>query len=353
MEMDNRGTKMNTFKNNKAYSDGILAIGPCVSNKHQVTGQSMMFQLIVDSLKERGHSIQIVDILGKSKNSQSRSGVFSWARVWDYLNIIPDSLKKMFEKNKILYITTAQSKYGFFRDVAIILPASIMKKTIIVHQFGANYKGFYDKQSSLIKFFIRYVLSKAFKIIVEGEYVKVQFSFLNNYKSKVVAVPNGLPERTTKYAKVHKNYNRHEPFRILYLSNLIESKGFWDVLEAVRILINERGKNIKCVFAGKFIISSDSKLFTDADTAKKEFFNIINKNNLQEHISYFEGLYNEEKSKVFMDSHIFILPSNYINEGQPVSILEAMAYGTPVIATDYRLIPSMVINNETGFFVKY
>ena len=85
--------------------------------------------------------------------------------------------------------------------------------------------------------------------------------------------------------------------------------------------------------------------------AKKSFFEYVKKNNLTEKITYFEGLYGNEKSVAFRNSHFFLLPSYYINEGQPVSVLESLAYGCVPIVTRYRLIPTMV-NEENGFFVE-
>lgn len=42
-----------------------------------------------------------------------------------------------------------------------------------------------------------------------------------------------------------------------------------------------------------------------------------------------------------------------MNEGQPVSIIEAMAYGCPVVSTDFRAIPDLVVNGETGLLIDY
>jgi len=43
------------------------------------------------------------------------------------------------------------------------------------------------------------------------------------------------------------------------------------------------------------------------------------------------------------------LPTNYNNEGQPVSILEAIAFGIGVVSIDYRAFPDIVVHEKTGF----
>ena len=40
-------------------------------------------------------------------------------------------------------------------------------------------------------------------------------------------------------------------------------------------------------------------------------------------------------------------------EGQPVSIIEALAFKNIVISTKYRSIPDMIDENIEGFFVDY
>ena len=131
---------------------------------------------------------------------------------------------------------------------------------------------------------------------------------------------------------------------------MIESKGYWDILKAMDILINKYNKNVKCVFVGVFMDSVDDVKFKNSSDAKQAFNNFIDKNNLSEFISYYNGLIGLEKANVFVESNVFLLPSYYKFEGQPVAVLEALANGSVPIVTNYRMIPDMV-TNECGCFV--
>lgn len=53
--------------------------------------------------------------------------------------------------------------------------------------------------------------------------------------------------------------------------------------------------------------------------------------------------------ELLADAHIFVLSSNW--EGLPISILEAMRAGLPVIASDVGGVSEVVIDQETGFVV--
>jgi len=98
---------------------------------------------------------------------------------------------------------------------------------------------------------------------------------------------------------------------------------------------------------------ADSMHTLDSGQEREHFFEFLKINNLLDYISYNEVLLGREKFEAFQDSHLFLLPSNYPFEGQPVSVLEAMAHGLVSITTNYSMIPLMVEDNYTGFFVPY
>jgi glycosyltransferase involved in cell wall biosynthesis len=330
----------------------IIAVGPTTQNNTAVNGQSMMFQLLVDEVHHRNIKTIIVDIGVSAFSNKNRvSGKFSILKALDYIIILTKLFFiLLFNQKQTVYVTTAQSKVGFIRDYYIILFARFFNSKIIAHQFGANYSGFYNSQTPFLQKKIKQTLSKVDKLVVEGDYTKAQFSFLPNYESIVYSLPNGLPEKIESSKIEAKTLDVTQPIKMFYLSNLIESKGFWDVLEAVNLLVNEEKINVEVVFAGKFLDAVDDQIFPNAEEAKKAFYSYIEEKNLQKKVLYFEGLYAKAKAEEFKKSHFFLLPSYYINEGQPVSVLEALAYGCVPIVTEYRLIPSMV-NKQNGFFV--
>ncbi|MFO3797552.1 MAG: glycosyltransferase family 4 protein, partial [Anaerolineales bacterium] len=57
----------------------------------------------------------------------------------------------------------------------------------------------------------------------------------------------------------------------------------------------------------------------------------------------------EQIQKVLLEADLFVLPSRA--ENQPVAIIEAMAVGLPVIASDVGDIPNQVVNGRTGIIV--
>ena len=123
---------------------------------------------------------------------------------------------------------------------------------------------------------------------------------------------------------------------ILYLSNFIESKGYREELELAKIAA-DRGDSDKFVFhfAGKFFAPAEQTYFEEHS---KELPNVV----------YHGIVGGQDKVDLLNQCHIFSLLSRYPNEGQPISILEAMGNGMAIITTDHAGIPE-IASHENGF----
>jgi glycosyltransferase involved in cell wall biosynthesis len=54
------------------------------------------------------------------------------------------------------------------------------------------------------------------------------------------------------------------------------------------------------------------------------------------------------KERAFREADLFCFPTYYLGENQPVNIIEAMAYGLPVVTTNWRSLPEMLPPNYCG-----
>lgn len=322
----------------------ILCIGTCSNPKtNSFTGQSVMFDGVVSYLKQNNYRVKVVDI------SQRFKGGGALFRSIDYFIAFAKIVYSLcLSHYDLAYIITAQSKNGFRRDAIMIKMCRWFCVPVITHQYGANYKQLTDSLGEKGLARLINMLDYVSSIIVEGDYMKDQFSFFSDYNNKVKVIPNGLPVEGL-HALSAKEYDGKQPFILFYLSNLIWTKGYFDVLRAVDVLVNQNHLNVKCVFAGRFMASVDDE--RTGISNKEDFDAFVQEHDLSDRIEYHQGLYGEEKDRYFFNSNVFILPTYYINEGQPVSIIEAMAYGCVPLVTEYRHIP-MMINEANGCFVK-
>ena len=120
---------------------------------------------------------------------------------------------------------------------------------------------------------------------------------------------------------------------------MIPSKGYPDVLEALAVL-RARGHDASATFAGRW--PSD-----DAETA---FRGRIAALGLTDAARVLGGVSDRARvRRLYLDADVFVLPTQYPVEAQPLTIIEALAAGTPVVATRHAGIPEMISTREGAF----
>ena len=91
----------------------------------------------------------------------------------------------------------------------------------------------------------------------------------------------------------------------------------------------------------EFILGGDGEE-ADKLLLKKKF----REKGILDHIKFPGWVRNEEKDALLREADVYFLPS--YNEGMPMSILDAMGYGLPIVSTDVGGIPKLVINGKNG-----
>lgn len=129
---------------------------------------------------------------------------------------------------------------------------------------------------------------------------------------------------------------------ILFLSNMIESKGYLDLLDALQIL-KERTIRFRATFAGGW----------EADQDEKDFATRVQAYGLESCVRHLGSVRDRSLVRqLFLEADVFVLPTYYPTEAQPLSIVEALNAGTPVITTRHASIPKMIVGDRDGLFVE-
>lgn len=314
-----------------------------------VTGLAMMHDLFIAIMKEHGFSVKSIS-LNPRFSKDGDVGKPSLGRYIEYFSIIWAVLKEFIKsKTAIFYFNPSTNKAGFHRDVMMVGIAKLFGHKVLMQQFGALFESFKNSLNIFERKILTWSYNKADIIIVEGEYAKKQYTFIKD-QSKIKTIQNGLPDLSKDVHKESKFYESSQTFRLFFMNNMIESKGYVDVMKAVNILVNERHCNVECTFAGRFMTLENDEYFKNKEEAISWFKEYKSIHNLSDRVKYFESVFDEKKASLFEESHVFLLPSYYIFEGQPTAILEALSYGCVPIVTRYRLIPDM-IDESCGIFV--
>ena len=324
-----------------------LLIGPR-SNKNLTHGMSMAFDLLVSGFEERELDHVVID--RSYKQSDVVIGSFFLSGFFQTFMLLLRVYKNLIPADNI-YITIGTSRLGVLKDAMMIWPSWILNKQIVLHLHGGGLLSFYRENPQWLKSLMEKTYDKADTLIVLGELLRDQFNFAVDSEKKVKVVPNGLPMNPV-YAEP-KQLNKKEAIKLLYLSNLIPSKGYLDVLEACHILYNKQGIPVQCDFCGAFIRISGEDDKLSPEKAEQTFIQKIAEYNLENIVKYHGVVQSDRKIKFLEKANVLILPTNYSWEGQPLSIIEALAFGNPVISTHYRGIPEEVIDGYNGYLVEF
>lgn len=121
--------------------------------------------------------------------------------------------------------------------------------------------------------------------------------------------------------------NEAAPLHLGFLSNITLEKGiveFFDVLAA----LNRRGIDYRAHIAGPV-----------APEARASFDELLQST---AHVHYAGPVYGEDKERFYRQLDIFLFPTRYVNEAEPLVIFEAMRRGVHVIACDRGAIAEML-----------
>lgn len=325
-----------------------ILVGPR-STEDLTYGMSIGFDMLISGFEERKLPHFVVD------RSQGMAG----RRVGTFTSggmIATSAMLCTFIKNlhrvDVIYPTIGLSKAGFIRDLLMIWLSWPFRKPIVLHLKGGGLLEFYQSGSFLLKTVIASTFARADAIIVLGKLLRDQFQFVPNIDSKSNIVSNGLPGGLQKYCEIHRLRDESQPFHLLYLSNMIPPKGYLHVLEACHILHTEREIPIHCDFCGAFVATANDNAKVSPAEAEAAFRRLIDAKGLEGSVHYHGTVRGDHKRAILHDAHVFILPTSYSWEGQPISIIGALACGLPVISIRFRGIPEQVIHGWNGFLLE-
>jgi glycosyltransferase involved in cell wall biosynthesis len=261
--------------------------------------------------------------VAKTKNIRSN-------KIFNSLNFMYRIIKLigilLFKKIDIVHIHVS-SGWGFWQKSIYQQIASMMGKKTILHMHGGPFVEFYNSQKGIKRKIINRTLTTADRIIAltpgwKSFYKKITSEEKIDVIANFVDIPN-----------IQKKYKRI-PGRILFVGRVQKEKGIYELLEAIRLLDD---KKISLAIVGPL------------DIAQKDIKEHIKKLGISKNVEIIGAIPNEKIKKYYLESELFVLPSYY--ECMPISILEALTYGLPIISTDVGGIPE-IISKSNGAIVK-
>ena len=304
----------------------ILLIGPF---PEPLSGVSIANQVVNEVLSE--DSQFEVDLINTSYSRfDEEIGKFSFKKAFFYLTLNLNIFKIF--KHKIIYITPGQTFYGILKYGFFIILGSVFRKELIIHVHGNHLGQEYKSLNGIKRNVFYFLVSRFSKGIVLSDSLKQNLTpFID--QGSIFCLPNFAQD----YLYTEDKKLVIDELRIFYLSNLMKEKGIICLLKAL--------KNLE-----KYNILYKAKIAGNIDANfSKEILQLFHELENTEYVGIVDG---DDKKDLLKWGNIFVLPTFYKMEGQPISILEAMATENLVVTTNHAGIPDIFKDKVNGYLVK-
>ncbi|WP_220681168.1 glycosyltransferase family 4 protein [Methanofollis formosanus] len=190
-------------------------------------------------------------------------------------------------------------------------------------------------------FVVDHILSQADVVITPSEYYIERSTHLKRIKEKVQSIPNGiiLEDYQRKYSKRESRDILHLPQEekiVLFVGSLTPRKAPDVLVKAMRLVLRDCPDS-RLLFVG------DGYYRNELETLAEEY-------GILDQIAFMGFVDDDTKKLCYSASDIFVLPSR--SEGFGIVLLEASAYGLPLVVSDLEVFRSVVKDGYNGVFTE-
>ncbi len=284
----------------------------------------------------------------KSKFNLPVEYAYRGARNWPYHESKYTEIKRMITDYRAFYKLLKSGEYGLIqtstsfgwaaliRDgIYILLARSLGVKTMVFYR-GWNDKVRVKLEKRGLNFYKRVFLKTDVTLTLSQE-VKdrlIGWGYSNPIHIETTLFDESLLEGVNIDEHLgQKAKSNQTRFNILFLARIEKEKGIFEALNAVKLLqLNNSGKEIHFTIAGSG--RSDEKIQGTIKELGLKNVSVLG------HVS------GEAKKNAYLQADCYLFPS--YREGMPNSILEAMAFGLPIVSRPVGSIPE-IVKKENGF----
>jgi glycosyltransferase involved in cell wall biosynthesis len=236
-------------------------------------------------------------------------------------------LKVAFGRHSILQLNPSVGMKALLRDGIFVLIGKLFRKKIVVFFHGWDPQCEEQIRQKFLWLF-RTVYGRANASIVLSSQFREhlqEFGYTGKIFVETTAVEEGLVD-------IIRRAPAQERFRVLFLARIEKDKGIFEAIEAHRLAI-QKNKEIELIVAGDGPSLQHAREYTELN-------GIAN-------VSFWGHVTGARKVEAFVTADCYVFPSYH--EGMPISVLEAMACGLPVITRPVGGLRDIFKHGEMGF----
>ena len=303
----------------------VLFIAPLPPPVH---GSAMMSQYIKDS-KIINESF-LCDFVNLSiSRKMNEIGKFSLLKICRFVSAYFIVLWKLLtHRYDICYLAITCYGVGFLKDMPFVWLAKLFAKQVVIHQHNKGMSSCVNRWP--YKWLLPFTYKHTKVILLSWHLYKDIAEIVQ--KEQILICPNGIPS-----VSIEHNHDEDEDRipHLLFLSNLLPSKGVIELLDACQNLKN-KGFRFICAFVGGET-KEISRLDFEVEVKKRSLSNIC---------IYYGPKYGPDKANFFKWADLFVQPT--ANDCFPLTLVEAMQASLPIISTREGGIPDIVEDGVTG-----
>ena len=302
------------------------------------SGQRRAAELMLEVLEESGtYRLLPVKLPGLPRTG---GGVFAYLRFFGttLLSLFAITKHALFGRLDGAFVALCQTRSTLIREHFLIRMIRLLsRKPDLPFGYrldGSNFTAWSGDEAVARKF--ESVLSEGEIVSVLGpgqkEVIDERFGAAD---IEAMIVPNTCEFQSISADEVEKKHVADGSIHVLHLSSLMEPKGYIEVVHAMQQLDEE----LQVTICGKITSSPYDKTFNSVAAASKWLAEQVD---CTPRLNWVHGAFGKEKHQLFLNSHIFVMPTDYPVEAQPLVLLEAMACGCAIVTTNVGEIPFMV-----------
>ena len=259
------------------------------------------------------------------------SGAFRLGRAVDVLRMARALRRRLkAAPADVLYLTPSARAVGHLRDRAVLWAGRRSATRVVGHVHNGNWAELFDgplaaSAASLVRQLDAVCfLSPSLAERAGGHVPPGKTRIVPNTPAPDLLFTDGEVD-----ARIDRRTQR-STFRVAFISNMMPSKGYAVVADALEALA-ARGVGVEADFVGGWP-SEEARAAFEARLASAGLVARV-------HGSVTDRL---AIRAVLAHADAFVLPTTYPHEAQPLSVIEALNAGVPVVATAHASIPDMV-----------
>lgn len=259
-----------------------------------------------------------------------------WNRLWP-INFALAALKLLLcclvRRPSVLHLHVSE-RFSFLRKLILLLIGRMFRVPVVLHHHGAELISSYRSGNRFMKALVRTTVRLAAMNLVLGEGVRDFLTRdLGAEPGRVVVLHNATDDR--QIARSDRTAYVTGRFHLLFLANLIPRKGVGELLSALARL-RSRGIDVPVTLAGGGRI----------DHYKRESAEL----GIADLCTFTGWISGTGLASLLQSADALVLPS--FHEGLPMSILEALSAGVPVIATEVGSVPEVLSSGVDSLLLK-